>query len=53
MALLVALASVGFATRHFVFKTDVNDLFSPGLPWAQRAFEYLRSFPQPDILVVV
>ena len=23
------------------------------LSWTQRAFEYMRSFPQPDILVVV
>jgi hopanoid biosynthesis associated RND transporter like protein HpnN len=53
VAVALAAASTVYAARHFAIKTDVNDLFAPDLPWAQRAFEYMRSFPQPDILVVV
>jgi hopanoid biosynthesis associated RND transporter like protein HpnN len=52
-ALALAGASSVYAARHFAIKTDVNDLFPPNLPWTQRAFEYMKSFPQPDILVVV
>ena len=48
-----AAASAVYAARHFAIKTDVTDLFPHDLPWTQRAFEYQRSFPQPDILVVV
>ena len=51
--LALAAASTVYATRHFAIKTDVTDLFPSDLPWTQRAFEYSRSFPQPDILVVV
>ena len=53
LALALAAASTFYAARHFAIKTDVTDLFRPDLPWTQRAFEYMRSFPQPDILVVV
>lgn len=52
-ALALAAVSTVYATRHFAIKTDVTDLFPPDLPWTQRAFEYMRSFPQPDILAVV
>src|SRR5947209_19415551 len=52
-AVALATASTVYAARHFAIKTDVTDLFPPDLPWTQRAFEYMRSFPQPDILVVV
>src|SRR5215510_8643637 len=51
--LALAAASTVYAARHFAIKTDVTDLFPSDLPWTQRAFEYSRSFPQPDILVVV
>jgi hypothetical protein len=37
----------------FAIKTDVKDLFPPDLPWTQRAFDYMKAFPQPDVLVVV
>ena len=50
---MLAAASTDFAARQFEIKTDVTDLFPPDLPWTQRAFEYQRSFPPPDILVVV
>jgi len=53
LAFALAAASSVYTARHFAIKTDVNDLFAPDLPWTQRAFEYMRSFPQPDILVVV
>jgi len=53
LALVLAAASTDYAVRHFAIKTDVTDLFPPDLPWAQRASEYTRSFPQPDVLVVV
>jgi uncharacterized protein len=52
-ALALAAASTVYAARHFAIKTDVTDLFPRDLPWTQRAFEYQRSFPQPDIMVVV
>jgi uncharacterized protein len=52
-ALVLAAVSTDYAARHFAIKTDVTDLFPRDLPWTQRAFEYQRSFPQPDILVVV
>src|SRR5215510_10705294 len=50
--LALAAASTVYAARHFAIKTDVTDLFPSVLPWTQRASEYSRSFPQPDILVV-
>jgi hypothetical protein len=53
--LIVALAagSAVYAPRHFAIKTDVNDLFPADLPWTRRALEFMRTFPQPDILVIV
>src|SRR6516165_12137822 len=53
VALSLAASSAFYTARHFSIKTDVNDLFSPGLPWTKRAFEYTRTFPQYDILIVV
>jgi hopanoid biosynthesis associated RND transporter like protein HpnN len=55
IALVVALAagSAVYATRHFAIKTDVTDLFPPDLPWTRRALDFMKVFPQPDILVVV
>jgi hypothetical protein len=49
----LAASSTIYTTRHFAIKTDVKDLFPPDLPWTQRAFDYMKAFPQPDILVVV
>jgi len=31
----------------------VKDLFPHDLPWTQRAFEYMKTFPQPEILIVL
>ena len=53
LSLLLAAASTVYATRHFAIKTDVTDLFPRDLPWTQRAFAYMRSFPKPEITVVV
>src|SRR6202171_6419714 len=53
LAVALATASTFYTTRHFAIKTDVKDLFRPDLPWTQRAFDYMKSFPQPDILVVI
>jgi hopanoid biosynthesis associated RND transporter like protein HpnN len=49
----LATGSAFYAVRHFAIKTDVTDLFPSDLPWTRRAFEFIRAFPQPDILVVV
>jgi uncharacterized protein len=53
LAVALAAASTFYTTRHFAIKTDVKDLFPPDLPWTQRAFDYMKAFPQPDVLVVV
>jgi hypothetical protein len=49
----LAAGSAIYAARHFAIKTDVNDLFPADLPWTRRALEFMRTFPQPDILVIV
>jgi uncharacterized protein len=53
LAMALAAASTVYTARHFAIKTDVTDLFPSDLPWTQRAFQYIKAFPQPDILVVV
>src|SRR5947209_19693299 len=55
IVLAIGLASISttYTTRHFAIKTDVKDLFPTDLPWTQRAFEFMKAFPQPEILVVV
>jgi uncharacterized protein len=49
----LAAGSAVYAARHFAIKTDVTDLFPPDLPWTRRALEFMRTFPQPDILAIV
>jgi hypothetical protein len=49
----LAAASSVYAVRHFAIKTDVKDLFPHDLPWTQQAFEFMKAFPQPEMLVVV
>jgi hopanoid biosynthesis associated RND transporter like protein HpnN len=51
-AALMAASSV-YSVQHFAIKTDVKDLFPADLPWAKRAVDYMKAFPQPGILVVV
>jgi hopanoid biosynthesis associated RND transporter like protein HpnN len=53
LSLALALGSVFYAAQHFAIRTDVNDLISPDLPWAQRAARYLKDFPQREMIVVV
>ena len=53
LGLVLAAASSVYTARNFAIKTDVTDLFPRDLPWTQRAFQYQKLFPQPDILVVV
>jgi hopanoid biosynthesis associated RND transporter like protein HpnN len=53
LAVALAAGSTVYTTRHFAIKTDVKDLFPSDLPWTQRAFDYMKAFPQPDVLVVV
>jgi len=53
VALGLGASSAFYTTRHFSINTNVNDLFSPSLPWTKRAFEHMRTFPQYDILIVV
>ena len=42
-----------YTVKHFAVNTDTTALFPPNLPWAQRAFQYMRAFPEPGIIVVV
>ena len=53
LALALTAFSADYAARHFAIKTDVNDLFPPTLPWAERATAFMKAFPQRDILVVI
>jgi uncharacterized protein len=53
LAVALTVASSIYTVQHFAIKTDVKDLFPPDLPWTQRGFEYLKAFPQPEVLVVV
>jgi hopanoid biosynthesis associated RND transporter like protein HpnN len=53
LAVVLTAASSVYTVRHFAIKTDVKDLFPPDLPWTQRAFDYMKAFPQPEVLVVV
>jgi hypothetical protein len=49
----LAAASSVYAVRHFAIKTDVKDLFPHDLPWTQQADEFMKAFPQPEMLVVI
>jgi hypothetical protein len=53
LAFALAAASSVYAMQHFAIKTDINDLISPDLPWAQRALQYMKDFPDWEIIVVV
>ena len=53
VGLALAVGAGHYAARHFAIHTDVNDLISPHLPWAQRALQYTREFSERAILVVV
>src|SRR5579864_5266774 len=53
LVLALSVFSGVYAARHFAIKTDINDLFPRDLPWTERAFSFMRAFPQGDIIVVV
>ncbi|HUC70601.1 MAG TPA: MMPL family transporter [Stellaceae bacterium] len=52
-ATILTVFCSAYAVRHFAVTTDTTALFPPDLPWAQRAFQYMHAFPQPDVIVVV
>lgn len=51
--ILVAVLCTAYAAQHFSVVTDVRQLFPANLPWAQRASQFMESFPQYEVLVVV
>lgn len=55
--IIIALALTAFCTayaaRHFSVATDVRQLFPANLPWTERANNFMATFPQYDVLVVV
>jgi uncharacterized protein len=53
LGLVLSAFSTVYAERHFTIKTDINELISPDLPWAQRVKRFLDAFPQREILAVV
>ena len=53
LAAVLAGASAVYTARHFAIKTDVTDLFPPDLPWTRRGLDFMKTFPQQNILVVV
>ena len=53
LGVAMAAASSLYTLHHFAIKTDVKDLFPSDLPWAQRAIDYMKTFPQPGMLVVI
>src|SRR5262249_52900850 len=52
-AFALAAASGIYAAGHFAIKTDIHELISHDLPWAKRAIQYMRTFPQFGIIVVI
>lgn len=53
-ALLAAVGAIWFAAGHLGITTDIALLFSPDLPYRQRAVMLERAFPQfQDLLVAV
>src|SRR5436305_254951 len=49
---LAAFCSV-YTARHFAIATDIKQLFPTELPWTQRAYEFMGTLPQHDVLVAV
>jgi uncharacterized protein len=52
-AAILASACGVYAVGHFAINTDTTALFPSNLPWAKRAFAYMRAFPEPGIIIVV
>src|SRR5262245_30335133 len=53
LALVLSTMSAVYAVQHFATKTNINELISPDVPWAQRVKQFLDGFPQREILAVV
>jgi predicted RND superfamily exporter protein len=53
IALILSSASAVYVERHFAIKTDINELISPDLPWARRVAQFVKEFPQREILIVI
>src|SRR5262245_50950388 len=53
LALALSAASAVYAGRHFAIKTDINELISSDLPWAQRVAQFVEAIPQREILAVI
>src|SRR5262245_17831673 len=53
LALVLSTMSAVYAVQHFAIKTNINELISPDVPWAQRVKQFLDGFPQREILAVV
>ncbi|TMJ61529.1 MAG: hopanoid biosynthesis-associated RND transporter HpnN [Alphaproteobacteria bacterium] len=55
--IVLAIALAAFCTlytaRHFAVATDIKQLFPTELPWTQRAYDFIGTFPQHDVLVIV
>ena len=53
LALVLSTMCAVYAVQHFAIKTNINELISPDVPWAQRVKQFLDGFPQREILAVV
>jgi hypothetical protein len=53
LALVLGGAATWYTARHFAIRTDVRDLLSADLSWAQRSFQYNKEFSERGILVVL
>ena len=53
LALALAAFCTVYSARHFAVATDIKQLFPTQLPWTQRAYDFIGTFPQHDVLVVL
>src|SRR5947209_7517604 len=53
LALVLAALCTVYSVQHFAVATDVKQLFPAELPWVQRAYQLLDTYPQHDVLAVV
>ncbi|HEX3666283.1 MAG TPA: MMPL family transporter [Rhizomicrobium sp.] len=50
--IIAALCTI-YSVQHFSVATDVRQLFPTDLPWTKRASDFMASFPQHEVLVIV
>ena len=53
LAVLLAVFCSVYSVRHFAVATDVKQLFPADLPWVQRAFGLIETYPQHDVLAII